>query len=306
MKILFAGSPGSSAEILQDLSNQECEIVGVISQPDKRSKRAGGKDPSAVSLMATNLGLPLFKPSKIDSEFKEIISTIQCDFLVVSAYGKILPDWFLAHPDISSINIHFSLLPKYRGASPIQSSLLNGDLDSGISIMEMTKGLDEGPIYRTEKITIEENADKHILEMELTKVANKVLFTTLLEVSNNKKLPTPQDDTAASYCTKITKSSGKVNFLNEEANSIIRKFNAFKDWPGIFFEKNNLVIKIHGIKLLYEALHTIESRNFYFCSDGLAVKTSSSTLVITHLQFPGKNIIASQDAANSYADFFAD
>jgi methionyl-tRNA formyltransferase len=258
MKILFAGSPGSSAEILQDLFNQECEIVGVISQPDKRSKRAGGKDPSSVSLMATNLGLPLFKPSKIDNEFKEIISTIQCDFLVVSAYGKILPEWFLGHPDISSINIHFSLLPKYRGASPIQSCLLNGDLDSGISIMQMTRGLDEGPIYCAEKITIPENADKHILEMELTKAANKVLFTTLLEVAKNKKVPIAQDDAAASYCKKITKSSGKVNFIDEDASSVIRKFNAFKDWPGIFFEKNNIVIKIHGIRLLSEILHINE------------------------------------------------
>jgi methionyl-tRNA formyltransferase len=306
MKILFAGSPGSSAEILQDLFNQECEIVGVISQPDKRSKRAGGKDPSSVSLMATNLGLPLFKPSKIDNEFKEIISTIQCDFLVVSAYGKILPEWFLGHPDISSINIHFSLLPKYRGASPIQSCLLNGDLDSGISIMQMTRGLDEGPIYCAEQITIPENADKHILETELTKAANKVLFTTLLEVAKNKKVPIAQDDAAASYCKKITKSSGKVNFIDEDASSVIRKFNAFKDWPGIFFEKNNIVIKIHGIRLLSEILHSNESKEFYFCADGLAVKTSSSTLVITHLQFPGKNIIASQDAANSYAKFFAD
>ncbi|MBT3674491.1 MAG: methionyl-tRNA formyltransferase [Proteobacteria bacterium] len=306
MKILFAGSPGSSAEILQDLFNQECEIVGVISQPDKRSKRAGGKDPSSVSLMATNLGLPLFKPSKIDNEFKEIISTIQCDFLVVSAYGKILPEWFLGHPDISSINIHFSLLPKYRGASPIQSCLLNGDLDSGISIMQMTRGLDEGPIYCAEKITIPEDADKHILETELTKAANKVLFTTLLEVAKNKKVPIAQDDAAASYCKKITKSSGKVNFIDEDASSVIRKFNAFKDWPGIFFEKNNVVIKIHGIRVLSEILHSNESKEFYFCADGLAVKTSSSTLVITHLQFPGKNIIASQDAANSYAKFFAD
>ena len=306
MKILFAGSPGSSAEILQDLFNQECEIVGVISQPDKRSKRAGGKDPSSVSLMATNLGLPLFKPSKIDNEFKEIISTIQCDFLVVSAYGKILPEWFLGHPDISSINIHFSLLPKYRGASPIQSCLLNGDLDSGISIMQMTRGLDEGPIYCAEQITIPENADKHILETELTKAANKVLFTTLLEVAKNKKVPIAQDDAAATYCKKVTKSSGKVNFIDEDASSVIRKFNAFKDWPGIFFEKNNVVIKIHGIRVLSEILHSNESKEFYFCADGLAAKTSSSTLVITHLQFPGKNIIASQDAANSYAKFFAD
>ena len=172
--------------------------------------------------------------------------------------------------------------------------------------MKMTKGLDEGPIYSAEKITIPENADKHFLETELTKVANKVLFTTLLEVLKNKKLPTAQDDSDASYCTKITKSSGKVNFIDEDASSVISKFNAFKDWPGIFFEKNNVVIKVLGIKLLSEVLHTNESRNFYFCADGLAVKTLSSTLVITHLQFPGKNIIASQDAANSYAKFFAD
>jgi len=223
-----------------------------------------------------------------------------------SAYGKILPEWFLGHPDISSINIHFSLLPKYRGASPIQSCLLNGDLDSGISIMQMTRGLDEGPIYCAEQITIPENADKHILETELTKAANKVLFTTLLEVAKNKKVPIAQDDAAASYCKKITKSSGKVNFIDEDASSVIRKFNAFKDWPGIFFEKNNVVIKIHGIRVLSEILHSNESKEFYFCADGLAVKTSSSTLVITHLQFPGKNIIASQDAANSYAKFFAD
>ena len=187
MKILFAGSPGTSAEILQHLSNQKCEIVGVISQPDKRSKRSGNQDPSAVSSMAIDLGLPLFKPSKIDDEFKEIISTIQCDFLVVSAYGKILPDWLLAYPKISPINIHFSLLPKYRGASPIQSCLLNGDLNTGISIMEMTSGLDEGPIYNSEQITISDNADKNLLEEELTKVAKNILFGSLLDISHKQK-----------------------------------------------------------------------------------------------------------------------
>ena len=173
---------------------------------------------------------------------------------------------------------------------------------SGLYVKAVLEGLDDFPkIDSSIRLGL-----KHILETELTKVANKVLFTTLLEVAKNKKVPIAQDDAAASYCKKITKSSGKVNFIDEDASSVIRKFNAFKDWPGIFFEKNNVVIKIHGIRVLSEILHSNESKEFYFCADGLAVKTSSSTLVITHLQFPGKNIIASQDAANSYAKFFAD
>ena len=304
MKILFAGSPQSSAEILKDLYKHKCKIVGVISQPDKRSRRGGGKDPSAVSAMAIKLGLPLFKPMNIDEEFKGAISNIHCDFLIVSAYGKILPDWFLLHPSISSINIHFSLLPKYRGASPIQSSLLNGDLQTGISIMKMTTELDEGPVYSSNQINIPNNADKNKLETKLIEAANEILFSSLLDISKNKKLPTPQDASAASYCNKITKSSGEVNFLEEDADTILRKFSAFKDWPGIFFEKNNLLIKIHGIMLLPDLLQINQSRNFYFCNEGLVVKTASSKLVITHIQFPGKNVITSQDAANSYADFF--
>ena len=306
MKILFAGSPHSSAEILQHLSKSDCEIVGVISQPDKRSKRAGAKEPSAVSTMAAKLELPLFKPNKIDEKFKQVISGVDCDFLVVSAYGKILPDWLLEHPAISPINIHFSLLPKYRGASPIQSCLLNGDLHTGISIMKMTSGLDEGPVYSSIQINIPDNADKNDVESNLTEVANKILFSSLLNILENKKQPISQNDGKASYCTKIIKSSGRINFLEEDSKTILRKFNAFKDWPGIFFQKNNLATKIHGIKQLCTALNANESTNFNFCSEGLAVKTASEALVITHLQFPGKNVIASQDAANSHAEFFAE
>ena len=127
----------------------------------------------------------------------------------------------------------------------------------------------------------------------------------MLDILENKKVPTSQNDSNASYCTKIIKSSGKINFLEDDSKTIIRKFNAFRDWPGIFFEKNNLAIKIHGIKQLSTTLNANESTNFNFCSEGLVVKTASEALVITHLQFPGKNVITSQDAANSHAEFFA-
>ena len=304
MKILYAGSSQSSAEILQALINDNHEIVGVLSQPDKRSRRSKGLEPSHVSAVAEVASIKVYKPFKLDEDFKEKILSLDFDLLLVVAYGKILPKWLLESSTKISVNIHFSLLPKYRGASPIQSCLLKGDLNTGISIMEMTSGLDEGPIYNSEQITISDNADKNLLEEELTKVAKNILFGSLLDISQNKKLPTAQDDSGASYCKKITKSSGKINFLEEDADSIIRKFNAYKGWPGIFFEKDNVIIKIHGIKPFTKIQGLHESSDFYFSPEGLAVKTSTKLIVITHLQFPGKTVITSQDAANSYAEFF--
>ena len=146
--------------------------------------------------------------------------------MVVSAYGKILPDWLLEHPEVAPINIHFSLLPKYRGASPIQSCLLNGDIKTGISIMKMTSGLDEGPVYSFHDHEIPYLSNKINLENQLTRLCNKILFKSLLDILNSSQKPVEQDHHSATYCNKITKSSGMVNFLEEEAEHIFRKFKA--------------------------------------------------------------------------------
>ena len=305
MKILFAGSPDSAAQILKNLAAQECEIVGVISQPDKRSKRGSKKEPSAVSAEATKLGIPLHNPESIDDAFKQIIYPVNYDFLVVSAYGKILPDWLLEHPEVAPINIHFSLLPKYRGASPIQSCLLNGDIKTGISIMKMTSGLDEGPVYSFHDHEILYLSNKINLENQLTRLCNKILFKSLLDILNSSQKPVEQDHHSATYCNKITKSSGMVNFLEEEAEHIFRKFKALNGWPGLFFKRNNIDIKIHGMAVQNPQIQEDMSDNFTFYKNGMTVKTVDSSIVITHLQFPGKKIITAADAANSYADFFA-
>ncbi len=304
MKILFAGSPRSSAEILQSLSIADCELVGVISQPDKRAKRRGDLEPTEVSAMAMKLKIPLYKPNKLDDEFKQLILEIECDYLVVSAYGKILPDWLLNHPKVAPINIHFSLLPRYRGASPIQSALLNGDTHSGISIMKMTSGLDEGPVYAVNELKISVSANKIDLEKDLTSLCNKVLMRSLISISKNEIMPTNQEHEKASYCNKITKDSGRVNFLEEDTLSIMRKFKAFNDWPGLFFELSNTLIKIHGMSRATDIVMQNNLRNFDFVDKGILVKTIDSAIVITHLQFPSKKVITAADAANSYADFF--
>ena len=304
MKILFAGSPNSSAQILRCLISGSLEVVGVISQPNKRSKRKKGIEPCEVSAAAIDLALPLYRPICLDDGFKEIISRLEFDFLVVCAYGKILPEWLLALPKKAAINIHFSLLPKYRGASPIQAAILNGDSVTGISIMQMTKGLDEGPVYFMHEVSIEASDNKQLLENKLTSKASNILVSDLNKIIDEELTPTKQDDAGVVLCSKITKISGKIDFINEETQVIMRRFNAFHEWPGLFFERAGVVIKIHGLGLIQNSTIEKNSGNFQFILPGILAKTKDGAIVITHLQFPGKRIITANDAVNSYADFF--
>lgn len=304
MRVLFAGSPESSAMILSSLSREMVDIVGVISQPDKRSSRRKGKEPSPVSKEALKLGIPSYKPIVFDNLFKKEIESIDFDFLVVSAYGKILPEWLLNAPNIAPINIHFSLLPKYRGASPIQTSILNNDNKTGISIMRMSTGMDEGPVYCFHEMEILESDNKIDLEKKLVSMCIKNLGNDLNNIFNNKLTPNNQNNNEASYCSKIDKLSGKIDLRKESTKEIFQKYKAFIGWPGVYFEKNNVAIKIHGLEECKGNNEDLAVNSFRFTPDGLLTKTSDSMIVITHLQFPGKRIIPALDAANSYAKFF--
>ena len=304
MRVLFAGSPESSAMILSSLSREMVDIVGVISQPDKRSSRRKGKEPSPVSKEALKLGIPSYKPIVFDNLFKKEIESIDFDFLVVSAYGKILPEWLLNAPNIAPINIHFSLLPKYRGASPIQTSILNNDNKTGISIMRMSTGMDEGPVYCFHEIDILESDNKIDLEKKLVSMCIKNLGNDLNNIFNNKLTPNNQNNNEASYCSKIDKLSGKIDLRKESTKEIFQKYKAFIGWPGVYFEKNNVAIKIHGLEECKGNNEDLAVNSFRFTPDGLLTKTGDSMIVITHLQFPGKRIIPALDAANSYAKFF--
>tara|TARA_B100001250_G_scaffold369299_1_gene352679 strand:- start:7858 stop:8778 length:921 start_codon:yes stop_codon:yes gene_type:complete len=304
MKVLFAGSPEASAKILNSLFKEQFNIVGVISQPDKRSNRGKGKEASPVSKEALKLGIPAFKPSELDDLFKKEIEALEFDFLVVSAYGKILPSWLLDAPNIAAVNIHFSLLPKYRGASPIQSSILNDDDKTGISIMRMSTGMDEGPVYCFHEIEILESDNKIDLEKRLISICIKNLGNDLNNIFNRKLTPINQNNNQASYCSKIDKLSGKIDLRKESTKEIFQKFKAFIGWPGLYFEKNNVAIKIHGLEECKGNNEGLAVSGFRFTPDGLVTKTSDSLIVITHLQFPGKRIIPASDAANSYTKFF--
>ena len=305
MNILYAGTPNSSAEILKYLAqNDSINVKGVITQPDKAGKRGKKLNDSPVSLMANSYDLDLFKPHKLNNkDFKEKIKILEVDFLIVVAYGKILPKWLLELPSVSSINIHFSLLPKYRGASPIQSALLNGDKETGITFIEMSEKLDSGNIISTEKTKIFMDDNKVKLETRLTGMSIKKINNVLIESAKQNKSSIKQDDSNASYCQKILKVDSITNF-NDTSINIFNKFRAFIEWPGLAFYHNDTLIKIHGLEVL-DQINTDKPGTIYkFDSTGLYINTMDSVIVITHLQLPNRNIISSSDAFNSYKDFF--
>ena len=305
MNILYAGTPNSSAEILKYLAqNDSINVKGVITQPDKAGKRGKKLNDSPVSLMANSYDLDLFKPHKLNNkDFKEKIKILEVDFLIVVAYGKILPKWLLELPSVSSINIHFSLLPKYRGASPIQSALLNGDKETGITFIEMSEKLDSGNIISSEKTNIFMDDNKVKLETRLTGMSIKKISNVLIESAKQNNSSIKQDDSSASYCQKILKVDSITNF-NDTSINIFNKFRAFIEWPGLAFYHNDTLIKIHGLEVL-DQINTDKPGTIYkFDSTGLYINTIDSVIVITHLQLPNRNIISSSDAFNSYKDFF--
>lgn len=304
MDIYFAGTPNSAAEILKSLaSNDLFNIKGVITQPDKKGKRGNQRIESPVSLMANSLNLQTYKPHNLTKEqIQSDIDITNADILLVVAYGNLIPAWIL-ESNIKAINIHYSLLPSYRGASPIQSSLLNNDKKTGVTFMQISEDLDAGKIIKCFEVPINKNDNKSSLEKKLTKISILNLEKVITDFCSNKTIPINQEHGKASYCKKILKEDSIINF-EESAEKIFAKFRAYNEWPGICFTHKNKVIKIHGLEISSIKSPGSPGDIISFTNSGLTFKTIDYDIVITHLQFPNKNIITVKDAYNSYRQFF--
>jgi methionyl-tRNA formyltransferase len=306
MNILFAGSPKSSSRTLESLANlKSVNIIGVLTKPDKRGKRGSKLHESEVAKTAAQFNLKVFKPESINEvDFKASIQCLNIDLIVVVAYGKLIPNWLLSFPKIMCLNIHFSLLPKYRGASPIQSSLLNGDSETGISFMQMTERLDEGGLISSKSISIEDIDNKVSVEERLTDLAIENMESVFDMLKNKNAIIINQDNSKASYCKKILKEDSITDF-NDSAINILNKFKAYFEWPGLSFIFKGIEIKIHEILITDQksvgAFGTIDKVS----KNGLYVNTSDFIIVITYLQFPNKQKISSLDVFNSYKSFFS-
>ncbi len=231
-KIVFMGTSEFAVPILNSLS-ENFDVELVVTQPDRRAGRGLKLKPPPVKLAAEALSLKISQPNRV-SEIENKIKEIKPDFIVVCAYGEILPESVLSAAKIEPLNVHASLLPKYRGASPIQSALLNGEKFTGVSVIRMIEKLDAGPIFAQRAVFIEADDNAQTLHDRLSSLGAELITETIKNIVDGKiKNPVPQDEKKATYCRKIKKQDGKIDF-SEDAVAIFNKVRAFTPWPSAY------------------------------------------------------------------------
>jgi methionyl-tRNA formyltransferase len=253
LKFAFLGTPLLASQTLDILKDNGYIPSVVVTSPDKPAGRGLHLTPSQVSTWAENNNIPCLKPDKINDDFINEFKKLKIDLSIVVAYGKILPSEFINIPELGTINIHYSLLPKYRGASPLQSTLLHGDDKTGVSIQQMVFKLDSGPVLTIREIPIEINDTKEELTNKLTNLGGSLLCEILPKLINKEIISKIQDESKATYCTKITKKDGEIN-LDENAIINYNKYRAFYGWPEVYFftEKHNKKIRVKIKKATFE------------------------------------------------------
>ncbi len=243
LNFIFLGTPDVAKETLEILKSNDYLPSLIVTSPDKPQGRKMIMTPPPVKIWAEENNIIYLQPEKIDQEFIDKISTYNFELAIVVAYGKILPENFIKLPKLGTINIHYSLLPKYRGASPIEASLLNGDTETGVSIQQMEYKLDSGPILALEKVKIDINDTKDTLKNKLIKIGGELLYKILPDIIEERIKGKIQNEEDATFCKKIKKEHGEIN-PNGNAQENWNKYRAYYGWPGIFFFKDGKRIKI--------------------------------------------------------------
>lgn len=289
-KILFMGTPDYATKIFEEILNSSYEIVGLFTQPDKPVGRKQVITPPHIKqfCLDNSLDFPIFQPEKLrgNEEVKNQIEDLKPDFIIVAAYGQILPREIL---DIAPcINLHASLLPKYRGASPIQESLLNDDEFTGVTSMLMEEGLDSGDILGLQYLKITPSMEVAEAFSKLSLIAAKLTITTLDNYDLIK--PKKQNDSEVSFCKKIKKEYGEVNF--KDAKKLHLKYKAYSYWPGVFL---NSGLKLKDIELCESTSINENGQILDIQDEFIIIGCESGSLKIKTLQAPSKKAVKSSD-----------
>jgi methionyl-tRNA formyltransferase len=243
-KIIFMGTPQFSVSSLEELAKSQYEISCVYTQPPKGSNRGRKLNSTPVQKSAENLSLPIRSPITLNgSEELNFFKSLNPDIVIVVAYGQIIPKTFLHIPKKGFINIHASLLPKWRGAAPIQRAIINLDKETGISIMKITEKLDTGPVMKKIEIKIKPSDSSLEMSKELSKIGSEHIIKALDDIFNNKAKFIEQEHSNATYAKKIKKDEGKIDW-KEDAKIIIGKINGLNPNPGAWFEYKKIRYKM--------------------------------------------------------------
>ena len=296
MRIVFMGTPDFAAASLQKLIDEGFDVVGVFTQPDKPKGRGMELSFSPVKELALRAGLPVYQPEKMrDGTALAILRELRPDILVVVAYGRILPDDMIALPRYGAVNVHGSLLPKYRGAAPIQWAVLNGDSVTGVSTMFLASEMDAGDIIYTDETEIGEFETAGELFDRLMDMGAKLLVKTLRAIEDGSAPRTPQDHTQATYVKMLDKSISPIDW-NKRPREIVKHIYGLQPWPVATMELEGKTFRVFGAA--YTENHTEKTPGSVVSAGDAGIEIACAdgqTLLVTELQAPGKKRMRAGD-----------
>jgi methionyl-tRNA formyltransferase len=299
-RIVFMGSPDFALPILNALA-KNFNVVGVVTKPDKRSGRGQKTTPPPVKKLALDLEIEIIQPKSLKSDvFQQKLIEWNPDLIVVAAFGKILPNSILDHPPHGCINIHTSLLPRWRGAAPINAAILNGDEYSGVTIMKMAQGLDTGDIISQRSIPIPDNETAGSLFDKLSSIGAKLLIDTIPNYICGRILPRPQNEELSTYAPMLKKEDGLID-PERSAIEIERQIRAFNPWPGSTFPYDGKNLKIHEVSTSNEHTHPTGTRFIHYKKP--AIQTSDGIIILENVQKAGKKAISGEDFLRGARDW---
>ena len=294
LKIIFMGTPSFAVPILESILNSQHHILAVYTQNPKKGDRGQKIKISPIHYFAKEKKIAVRSPKNLDKEEMMFIQKLNPDVIVVVAYGKIIPPEYLKIKNIKFINIHASLLPKWRGAAPIQRSLMEMDEETGISIMKIIPKLDSGPFLLQEKIQIKKSDNYDSLSAKLANLGSRLIIKSLNLIETNNFKLIDQDETKATYARKINKKESKIDW-NIPAKKLIAKINGLSSFPGAWFEHKKKRIKI------LEALEVDQTgETGEILDDNLTIACKEKAIQVLSVQKEGKKILKTKEFLSGY------
>lgn len=304
LKIVFAGTPDFAAVHLAALLRSQHQVCAVFTQPDRPAGRGKKVLPSPVKQLALAHHIDVQQPLSLKSaEAQASLMALGADVLIVVAYGLLLPQAILDIPRLGCLNVHASLLPRWRGAAPIQRAIEAGDPCTGITIMQMDKGLDTGAMLKVSECPIAADDTAATLHDRLAALGPPVLLATLAEIAAGTQSATAQDNSLATYAAKLTKDEAQIDW-REPAGLVVRRIRAFNPFPVAFTDLGDIRLRIFAARALPQTHNTTPGQLLHAGSSLEVACGNGSVLAIDQLQMPGKRVLASRDLVNGTGTLF--
>lgn len=289
MRVIFMGTPDFAAGTLEEIVKAGHEVVGVVTQPDKPKGRGKTMMPTPVKETALKYNLPVYQPKKVrEPEFVELLRSLKPDVMVVAAFGQIITKEILEMPKYGCINVHASLLPAYRGAAPIQWAVINGDKESGVTIMQMDEGIDTGDMIEKAVVPIAEDETGGSLFDKLSHTGAKLCVKVLRDLEEGTAVREKQpEESTTPYAKMIDKKMGEVDW-KKSAKEIEQLIRGLNPWPSAYTKVHGKTLKLWKAKVLLETSQMNPGQIVKVTKDSLAVQTGQGMLEIQELQLEGK------------------